>query len=136
MNDVDVRHWSTEPIQVHNIQLSFDLHFQKLLLVSQKRVSVSLEGCLQHTESASPIRFPVFLELLHPENEMDNVRQSFDIQVQNLNTSKGDPKYKVSCSPEMSTLIANTVHFKWERFMVNHSLYFRVTASSQPKSVV
>ena len=136
VNDVDVRHWSTGPIQVHNVQLTFDLHFQKLPLVSQKRVSVSLEGCLPRTKNVSPIRFPVYLELLQPVDEMENVRQSFDIQVQLSDTSKGVPKYKVSCSPQTSTLIANTAHFKWERFIVNHSLYLRVTAGSRPKLVV
>ena len=128
VNNLDTRHWTTGPIHICNInvELIFNIHFQKLPLLSQKKVAVSLEGRLHHAESASPGQFSISFQLLHPEQEMYNVSLPFDVQVLAEALAK-HPTYKVSCSPQLSTLIANTAHFQWERYMVNGSLYFRVT---------
>ena len=45
----------------------------------------------------------------------------FDVKVRRVLT------YTVSCYPRMSTLIADTADFKWERYMINQSLYVRVS---------
>lgn len=127
VNNVDTRHWTTGPIHIRNVELVFNVHFQKLCLLSQKKVTVSLEGRLGHTVPASQTQYHISFELLHPENEMDNVSVSFDVQVLAEPLTE-PPTYKVSCSPQLCTLIANTAHFKWERYMINGSLYFRVTA--------
>ena len=131
VNTVDTHQWSSRPIQICNVKLTFTVHFQRInsrrQRLYQNRVNVSLRTeCAQTQTVAIPNQFLVSFEMLHPENEMDSVTLSFNV---NLRHHKYYLQHRVSCSPEVSTLIANTAHFKWERYMINQSLYFRVTAS-------
>ena len=130
LDNVNIRYWSTGPIRIHKVQLIFNIRFQMLPILSQKRVDVSLEGNM-HYNVAVRRQFRVSFELLHPENDRDTVSVSFDVQVEEaaeISPPSGST-YQVSCSPQRSILIANTAHFQWERYMINRSLYFRVNAS-------
>ena len=128
--------WSTGPIHIHNIELIFNIHCYTL---SREIVDVSLEGCVHHADAASPRQFCVFFELIHPENDKKNATVSFDVQVpvvrrpvgrrSALSFSSLYAEYKVSCSPRRSNLIANIAGFRWAYYMINCSVYFRVTAS-------
>lgn len=138
VNTVEDGIWSTGPIQILNVELNFNIHFQTVprrRATSQKRVDVSLEGRMLHcAEIAIQRHLRVSFELLHPENDKDNVTVFFDVQLaEQLVVAHPlrplPPKYYVTCSPQVSTLIANTARLQWERYIISHSLYFRVTAS-------
>ena len=127
----DIRQWSTGKINVQNTVLIFSIHLQTSALLSNRKVIVSGEGSfMRNRRYTGPVAFRVSFELIHPEDESNNVAVFFDVTVKLTELSSNDTHaVTVSFSPKESTLIANTAHFKWERYMIDQSLYFRVTAT-------
>ena len=125
--------WSTGKVLINGIELTFNISFEACMH-SREGKMVYVEG---NGSRAVPFnrkeafRFPssfhVSFEILHSEDEVNNVVKSFEV---GTNFSAASPyAYRVICSPQRSTLIENTADFKWESYMINQSLYFRVTVT-------
>ena len=127
-NCKNFRSWSTGEVHIH-VDLAFNISFVTRKLRREGK-TVYVKGNGSETSShLSPFR--VSFEMLHSEDEVDNVVKSFDVKTNYLamHPSRPPPPYTVICSPQRSTLIENTADFKWESYMINQSLYFRVTVT-------
>ena len=125
-NCKNVRSWSTGKVRIHGVDLTFNISFDTRMR-SREGKTVYVEGNGSDTSShCSPFR--VSFEMLHSEDEVNNVVKAFNVEHTSRGYYSGHP-YTVTCSPQRSILIENTADFKWESYMINQSLYFRVTVT-------
>ena len=124
-NCKNFRYWSTGEVRIHGVDLTFNISFvTRYSKRSRDEKMVYVEGNGSRTSShLSP--FQVSFEMLHSEDEVNNVIKPFDVKFDRARAYR----YTVSFSPQRSILIENTADFKWESYMINQSLYFRVTVT-------